>query len=113
MKIYQSLLVLPLLMLAACETTPEVEEAPIVIAPIPVQTCTPIQELERVVIPAKTEKFYAITEIENPPYEPITRREERVKVVEEEKVFYVDATGKEVTDICDDEPAPVGEATEG
>lgn len=96
------------IMLASCETTPEPEPEVIVIPPQPIRTCTPKSELERVVIPAKTEKFYAITEIENPPYEPITRKEERIRVVEEEKVFYVNTAGQEVTDICEDtEEEPV------
>ncbi len=90
-------------LLTACATTPEPEPEPVVIAPVPVKSCTPISNLERIVIPAETEKFYAITEIENEPYDPIVRREERVRVVKEEQVLYVDKEGREVTDICEEQ----------
>ena len=89
--------------LAGCATSPEPEAGPIVIAPVPVQTCTPISKLERVVIPAETETFYAITEIDNPPYEPITRKEEMTRVVKEEEVYYVNKDGEQVTDICEEQ----------
>ena len=88
--------------LAACSTTAEPEAAPIVIN-VPVKTCTPISNLERVVIPAETETYYAITEIDNPPYEPITRKEEMTRVVKEEEVYYVDKEGRTVTDICEEQ----------
>ncbi|MBC6412074.1 MAG: hypothetical protein GDA39_03840, partial [Hyphomonadaceae bacterium] len=52
--------------ITACGTASDRGAGPTVIAPVPIRTCTPRQELERVVIPAKTEKFYAITEIANP-----------------------------------------------
>ena len=86
--------------LAACATAPEPEPEPIKIITPPVKTCTPISDVERVVIPAVTETQYAITEIENPPYEPIQRRTERQIVIEEEKIIYVDSEGREVLDVC-------------
>ena len=49
---------------------------------------------------------FCITQIENPPYEPIQRREEQTRVVTPEQVFYVDESGKEVTDICDTPVTP-------
>ena len=92
------------LLLIACASTPEPEET-IVIPPVPIQTCTPISALEKVVIPAETQVFYAITEIENPPYEPIQRKEKQTRIITPEKVIYVDSEGKEVTDVCDPEIA--------
>lgn len=94
--------------LTACSTTPEpvVEEKVVeVIVPEPIDTCTPISALTRVVIPAETEVFYGITEIANPPYEPIQRREKIVREITPEEVIYVDSEGKQVLDLCD---APKG-----
>lgn len=91
--------------LTACATTPEPEPEPepVTIITPPVRTCTPISDVERVVIPAVTKTQYAITEIENPPYEPIQRRTERTIVIEEERVIYVDSEGREVLDVCPDQ----------
>jgi len=89
------------LVLGACKTTPEpvvVEEKVEIIVPEVVDTCTPISALTRVVIPAETEIYYAITEIDNPPYEPIQRKEKLTREVKPEEVFYVDSEGKEVLD---------------
>lgn len=89
--------------LAACASTPEpmpVEE-PVQIIAEPVDTCVPLSALRRVVIPAVTKKVIAITEIANPPYEPIQRREEQTRTITPEQVYYVDDTGRQITDICD------------
>lgn len=51
--------------LAACATNKP--EAPTVFIPPPViKSCYEIAELQRVVIPAEYQTYYAITEIENP-----------------------------------------------
>ena len=95
-------------LLAACNTVPEPEAPPVTVEIPPLETCTPISALTRVVIPEKTETYYAITEIENPPYEPIQRTEEQTRVIEPERVIFVDSDGREVTDICDTEINPSG-----
>jgi len=98
-----------------CTTTPEPEPEPIIIDPEPIETCTPISRLEKVVIPAKTETFTAIVMIDNPPYAPIERRETQERVVEEAQIIYVDSENREVLDICEEEAvseAPESETTE-
>jgi len=100
------------LSLAACASTPEpepIEEPVAVIVPEVIDTCTPISALKRVVIPAETKVFYAITEIANPPYEPIQRTEKVEREIKPAEVIYVDTEGRQVLDICD---APVGEIPE-
>ena len=100
------------LALAACNTLPDEPVAPPVdIVVAPVDTCTPMSALTRQVIPAVTETFFAITEIENPPYEPIQRTEEQVRIIEPERVIFVNSQGVEVTDICDAEINPGGMVT--
>ena len=91
--------------LPACATAPEPlpEPKPVVIQPEPVKTCVSIADLRRVVVPDVTKKVIAITEIENPPYEPIQRREEQTRVVTPGYTYYVDDTGAEVTDFCENE----------
>ncbi len=100
------------LALAACNTVPDPIPEPIVVEVPPLETCTPISALTRVVIPAKTQTFIAITEIENPPYEPIQKKETQVREIEPERVIFVDSANREVTDICDAEINPSG-MTEG
>lgn len=93
-------LILAGIILTACETTPEPVE--IVEIEVPeLKTCTEISALTRQDIPAETEIFYAITEIENPPYEPIQRKEKQVRVVKEAHTIFVDSNGDQVTDICE------------
>lgn len=99
--------------LAACATAPEPTAAPVVVDIGPMQTCTPISALTRVTIPEKTETFIAITEIDNPPYEPIQQRQTMTRVVEEARTIFVDSNGAEVTDICDMEINPSGMTSEG
>lgn len=91
--------------LIACETTPEPVEIVEVVVP-PLKTCTEISALTRVDIPAETQTFIAITEIENPPYEPIQRKEEQVRVIKEAETIFVDSEGLQVTDICETEIDP-------
>jgi hypothetical protein len=94
--------------LAACNTIPDEPVKTVEIVAQPVDTCTPMSALTRVVIPAKTETYFAITEIENPPYEPIQRTEEMTRTIEAERVIFVDSENREVTDICDTEIDPDG-----
>ncbi len=92
--------------LTACATSNDYNNDPIIIPPQSAQICQPISALQRVVIPAETEKFYAITEIDNPPYDPIVRTEERTRVIKETEVIYIDSQGREVTNLCDPENDP-------
>lgn len=92
---------------AGCSTTPEVETPVIIVAP-PVQTCASVSSLQKVVIPAETKEQIAITEIENPPYEPIQTRVTRTVVVKPAQVLYVDSEGKEVFDICEKDTIEMG-----
>ncbi len=89
--------------LGACATSPELETKEVIIPPVPIKTCTPISKLTKVDIPAETETYYAITEIENPPYEPIQRKETLTRVVKEAQIIYVNDDGQEVTDICEEQ----------
>lgn len=91
-------------LLTACASTPEpTPEPPVVIKTEPVQTCSSISELQRVVIPAKTKIVYGTNRIENGPYAPIERQEKHIVEVSPEVVYYVDGTGAQVTDICEDQ----------
>jgi len=99
--------------LAACTTVPEPEPEVIVIPPETIQTCAPISALTKVVIPAETKVQYAITMIDNPPYEPIENKVKRTIVVKPAQIIYVDTEGKEVLDICDKETIEIGETGPG
>ena len=92
--------------MTACKTTPEPVEELVDITPPVLKTCTEISALTRVDIPAETKTFYAITEIENPPYEPIQRKEKQVRTIKEAHTIFVNSEGREVTDICETEIAP-------
>jgi hypothetical protein len=100
-------------LLAACTTVAEPPAEPVNIVLDPMRTCTPVSALTRVTIPEKTETFIAITEIDNPPYEPIQQRQTMTRVVEEAQTIFVDSQGREVTNICDMDINPSGMATEG
>jgi len=107
MNTYKSCLLLAAAaILSACKTTPEAPLQKVEIEPQVIKTCTEISALTRVDIPAKTETFFAITEIENPGYDPIQRTEKQVRVVEEAQTIFVDSNGRQVTDICDTEIDP-------
>ncbi len=99
-----------LIALSACKTTPEPEAETVEIQIDPVLTCTPISMLQKVVIPEETETYTAITMIDNPPYEPIERKETITRVVKEAQIIYVDSNGREVLDVCSDE-IPVTESS--
>jgi len=60
--------------------------------------------LTKVDIPAVTKTVTAIVLIDNPPYEPIEREEQREVVVEPARTAYVNPDGVEVENICPDEP---------
>lgn len=101
MKLHKyTLLILGAAFLTACESTPEPVEV-VQIEPPVLKTCTEISALTRVDIPAETEIFFAITEIENPPYEPIQRKERQVREIKPAETIFVDSEGRQVTDICD------------
>ena len=101
---YRSCLIIGLALSAsACRTTAP-EAAPVVIAPTEFKTCTEMSALERVVVPPVTKTFIAITEVDNPPYEPIQRREEIVREIEPERIIFVNSEGREITDICEPDP---------
>lgn len=98
-------------LLAACTTVPQAPPAPIVIAPQVVKTCQPVSALVRVVVPAETKIQFAITQIENPPYEPIESRVKQTRIVKQAQVIYVDSNGREIIDICEPvERGPTGPA---
>ena len=61
----------------------------------------PIDMLEKVDVPAETKMVTTIVLIDNPPYDPIERREEQERVVREAYTMYVDAEGQPVSDICE------------
>lgn len=101
MRIILSLSVLAAL--AACNTVPDPIPEPVVVeVPEPVQTCAPVSSLQRVVIPAETKIMYAITMIDNPPYEPIERKQKQIRIVKPAEILYVDTNGRQAIDICED-----------
>ena len=87
--------------LSACTTTPLPEPVAVVIPVEPIQTCAPVSALQQVIIPAETKIQYAITIIENPPYEPIESKVKQTRVVKPAQIIYVDSAGQEVLDICE------------
>jgi len=93
-------------LLAGCKSTPEpIEEPPVIeIKFDPIRNCYPIEMLTKVDIPAVTKTVTAIVLIDNPPYEPIEREEQREVVVEPARTAYVNPDGVEVENICPDEP---------
>ncbi len=98
-------LTLPILV-TACATAPKPLPQTTVITPEIVKTCAPVSALQRVVIPAETKIQYAITMIDNPPYDPIESKVKQTRVVKPAQIIYVDTNGKEVLDIC--EPVQLG-----
>ena len=100
--------------LSACKTAPEpIPEPVVVIPPEPVQTCAPVSALTKLVIPAETKVQYAITMIDNPPYEPIENKVKRTIVVKPAQIIYVDTEGREILDICNKETIEIGETGPG
>lgn len=102
-----------LIALAACNTVPDPVMEQVVVDVPPLQTCTPISALTRVTIPAKTQTYYAITEIENEPYEPIQNKQKMTRTLEEARTVFVNSEGTEITDICNTEINPSGMTSEG
>lgn len=105
-----TLMIAAMIALSACKTVPEVIPAPVVVKVEPIeQTCAPVSSLQRVVIPAETKIMYAITMIDNPPYDPIERKEKQVRIVKPAEILYVDTDGRQVLDICETvEVGPTG-----
>lgn len=100
--------------LAACKTVPEpIPEPVVVIPPEPVRTCAPVSALTKVVVPAETKVQYAITMIDNPPYEPIENKVKRTIVIKPAQVFYVDSENREVLDICEKGSIELGDTGPG
>lgn len=94
------------LALSACATAPEPLPETIVITPEIVKTCAPVSALQRVVIPAETKVQYAITMIDNPPYDPIESKTKQTRIVKPAEIIYIDTNGRQVIDIC--EPVKLG-----
>ena len=90
--------------LGACRTV-QPEPEPVFIPPPVVKTCFYREELVIEVVPEETKTFTAITEIPNPPYEPIQRREQQTRVVRPAYTVFKDTSGNVVSDdkICDDD----------
>ncbi len=84
----------------ACQTT-QPEARTMIVTPESLQTCMSVEGLTKKVIPAETKVQYAITQIENPPYEPIQTKVKQTKVVKPAKVIYVNEQGSEIVDICE------------
>lgn len=84
----------------ACQTT-QPDAPTTIIAPETVQTCMSVASLTKKVIPAETKVQYAITEIDNPPYEPIQTKVKQIKVVKPAEVVYINEQGSQIVDICE------------
>lgn len=93
-----------LLPLAACRTM-EPEPEPVFIPPPEVRTCFPREELVAEQVPAETKTYTAITMVDNPPYEPIERKETVTREVRPAYTRYRTETGEIVADdkICNDD----------
>ena len=93
--------------LSSCETVPENQNMtnPNV---APMETCIDISELRKVELPAETKIQYAITIIDNPPYEPIENKVKREIVTKQASIYYEDSNGNKVLDICDKENIIIG-----
>ena len=100
---------LAVLALSACKTTPDVQPIEEVQVEVePVLTCYPIETLTKVDIPAVTKTVTTVVLIDNHPYEPLEKEEQREVVIEEARVAYVNAEGQEVVDICDQTTSTTG-----
>ncbi len=101
MRAFLALSAISALSLSACLTVPEAP-APVVIAPPEMPACIPVSTLVKQVIPAETQVRYAITQIDNPPYEPIESRVKQTRVVKQAQIIYVNSENREVQNICED-----------
>lgn len=114
------------LVMTACQTTPDPEPEP---EPEPIQIeaertdCIAPDTLERKVIPAVIKRGFHVTMIENPPEyytdpetgevieitnPPIENKVPYERVIEPERVVWLDKEGNERTDVC----LPEGETLE-
>ncbi|MDG1141748.1 MAG: hypothetical protein P8N24_00855 [Hellea sp.] len=93
--------------LSSCETVPENQNMtnPNV---APMETCIAVSELRKVELPAETKIQYAITIIDNPPYEPIENKVKREIVTKQASIYYQDSNGNKALDICDKENIIIG-----
>lgn len=107
-----TLMTLSLATLTACSIVRKPDSQTMVVNVPQMRTCTPISALTRVTIPEKTETYIAITEIDNPPYEPIQNKQTMTRVIEEAQTIFVNSEGREVTDICDMDINPNGMTNE-
>lgn len=107
-----TLAILSVAALTACNTVPEPGPQPVVVNVPQMRTCTPMSALTRVTIPEKTETYIAITEIDNPPYEPIQNKQTMTRVIEEARTIFVNSEGREITDICNMDINPNGMTTQ-
>ena len=103
----KNLSILPFIGLLSCETLPENQNVtnPNV---APMETCIAISELRKVELPAETKIQYAITIIDNPPYEPIENKVKREIVTKQASIYYQDSNGNKALDICDKENIIIG-----
>jgi len=93
-----------LLTLGACRTV-QPEPEPVFIPPPVIKTCFDREELILETIPEVTKNVTAIVLIDNPPYEPIERREQQTRVVTPAYTVFKDSSGNIVSNdkICDDD----------
>ena len=103
----KNLSILPFIGLLSCETLPENQNVtnPNV---APMETCIAVSELRKVELPAETKIQYAITIIDNPPYEPIENKVKREIVTKQASIYYQDSNGNKALDICDKENIIIG-----
>ena len=101
-------------MVAACRSTPEPIETVEIDVPI-ANACVPLAQLEAVVIPEETETYTAITMVDNPPYEPIERRETLTRVVKESYTVYRNPEGEDVPEsrICEKQASETSPMVDG
>lgn len=93
--------------LLSCETVPENQNANSLNV-TPIETCISVSSLIKVEVPAKTKIQYAITIIDNPPYEPIENKVKREVVIKQANIYYQDSNGNKILDICDKENILLG-----
>lgn len=100
MRRFTLLALLSAMAFTACQTT-QPEAPTTIVAPETVQNCISVASLTKKTIPAETKVQYAITEIDNAPYEPIQTKVKQIKVVKPAEVIYVNEQGSQIDDICE------------
>ncbi|MEE9272530.1 MAG: hypothetical protein V3U57_04605 [Robiginitomaculum sp.] len=109
-------LALSVSLLSACVTKPDPVEIVEVTPPKIKQTCVLIGSLKKVVVPAVTKSGYSVTSIESPSefytdsktgevreykVPPIENKVPYTRIIEPERIIYVNDENKEITDICE------------